>query len=184
MTRCSAIDAANYLVYLMSGAVDDLSNMKLNKILYFAQGQCLLQTGNVLFDDTIEAWEHGPVVQAVYNKYKIYNDSAITDYDLEQAKKMPEDISELLLKVSREYGRYTASALRNRTHLPNSPWSKVYIDGQHHTTIPVDLIRDYFRKHEKEVRDVQLSFSEEDFIGRRDEDGLLVLPKDWDDEEV
>ena len=79
MTRCSAIDAANYLVYLMSGTVDDLSNMKLNKILYFAQGQCLLQTGEVLFNDTIEAWEHGPVVQVVYNEYKKYNDNSIKD---------------------------------------------------------------------------------------------------------
>ncbi|MCR5425855.1 MAG: DUF4065 domain-containing protein [Lachnospiraceae bacterium] len=184
MTKCRALEAANYLVYLMSGTVEDLTNMKLNKILYYAQGQCLLQTGEPLFDDAIEAWGHGPVIDAVYHRYKKYNDGTITDYDQELAQRMPEEDAELLLHVAREYGRYTASALRSKTHLPNSPWSKVYVDGQHHTVIPVDLIREYFIEHEKEVGDIQLSISDEDFVGRRDADGILVLPKDWDDEEV
>ena len=37
----TAIAVANYLLYIMGEAFDDLTNMKLNKLLYFAQGHYL-----------------------------------------------------------------------------------------------------------------------------------------------
>ena len=182
--KCTALEAANYLIFLMNDSFDDLSNMKLNKLLYYAQGQYLLQKGEVLFDDDIEAWEHGPIIDKVYQKYKNSGDASISDYDTYMARQMPEDCADVLMKVAREYGRYTASALRNKTHVPNGPWDRVYVEGKNHTVIPVSYIKEYFEKNEKEIAEVEIPLSNEDFIGRRDENGYLVLPKEWNDEEI
>lgn len=40
---------ANYMLYIMSDAFDDLTNMKINKLLYFAQGHYLSKYGKALF---------------------------------------------------------------------------------------------------------------------------------------
>ena len=66
----TATTAANYLLYIMGEAFDDLTNMKLNKLLYFSQGHYLKKYGRPLFNNVIEAWGHGPVVPEVYSTYK------------------------------------------------------------------------------------------------------------------
>jgi uncharacterized phage-associated protein len=45
----------------------EVSNLKL---LYYAQGHHLAERGAPLFDDEIQAWSHGPVVQDVYHRLK------------------------------------------------------------------------------------------------------------------
>ena len=60
---------------------------------------------------------------------------------------------------------------------PKSPWSMTK-EGEE--ILPQD-IRAYFLKHEKMVEPLQIQFSEEDFIGHRDGDGIIVLPEDWQD---
>lgn len=182
--ECSALDIANYLIYLMSSSCDDLSNMKLNKLLYYAQGHCLQKTGVVMFSDPIEAWEHGPIVTSVYHKYKSYGDSHISEFNTDDLNKLPDEYKDILLDVARTYGRYTAAALRNMTHVPKSPWSQVYKPNVQHVVISVPLITDYFNKNVEELHSAELNLSEDDFVGYRDSDGILVLPKEWDDEEV
>ena len=46
--------------------------------------------------------------------------------------------------------------------------------------IPKSLIEDYFKTKEKQLDSLDVDFGEEDFIGYRDEDGYLVLPKEYD----
>lgn len=81
------------------------------------------------------------------------------------------------------YARYTASYLRTLTHIPGSPWDDAYTPNVAHIIISVDSIKKYFLEQD----DIVLSerkFTEDDFVGYRDKDGILVLPKEWDDEEV
>lgn len=174
---------ANYMLYIMSDAFDDLTNMKINKLLYFAQGYHLRKYGKPLFDDTIEAWGHGPVVPAVYEAYKQYGDKPIEGYEANSIGNITPEAEEVLYGVAREYGRYTASALRNMTHVVGSPWAQVYRGNHAHTEIPVDTIQRYFNESE-DLTVPEKQFKESDFIGYRDKDGVLVLPKDWDDGEI
>ena len=51
---------------------DGISNLKLQKLLYYAQGCTLALKNAPLFDDPIVAWQHGPVVESIYHKYKSY----------------------------------------------------------------------------------------------------------------
>ena len=180
----TARDVANYLIYLMNDSCDDLSNMKINKLLYYAQGHSYQRTGHPLFADPIEAFDHGPVVFDVYQKYSGARNNAIKEYDKTCLENLTDDEKELLLDVAREYGKYTASALRIMTHKPGSPWDITYRYGAMHNVIPEEMIADYFMSKEPVLRSLEQSFSDDDYVGFRDEDGYLVLPREWSDEEV
>ena len=175
-----AVTAANYLVYIMKDAFDDLTNMKINKLLYFAQGYHLKKYGVPLFQDNIEAWEHGPVVPEVYSAYKGYGDKSITGCDFDMTADITPEAKDILYGVARNYGRYTASALRNMTHVIGTPWDQVYRPGRSHVEIPLSMIRDYFAELE-ELSPAVKHFKESDFIGYHDESGAFVLPKEWDE---
>ncbi len=176
----NATDIANFLVFLMSDSQEDLTNMKLNKILYYAQGHYLQKTGKPLFDDKIEAWTHGPVVKSVYQEYKEYSDNPISKYNEDRLDVIDDEIKSYLVDVARVYGRYTAATLRNMTHKPKSPWAGTREGAE----ISIESIRQYFIENEDEIKPLEISFTEDDFVGHRDENGVLVLPKEWQDEEV
>lgn len=179
----TAAEAANYLLYIMGDTFDDLTNMKINKLLYFAQGHYLRKYGTPLFDNTIEAWDHGPVVPEVYSAYKRYGDQPIKGYDGDMIAGITPEAEDLLYNVARKYGRYTASALRNMTHVVGSPWDQFYQGNHSHAAIPLTAIQNYFAEAEDLIPAVK-QFKESDFIGYRGKDGVLVLPKEWDDGEV
>ena len=56
-----AIDVARFFINIANTIpTDDLmTNMRVNKLLYFAQGECLRQLGRPLFDEDMEAWQYG-----------------------------------------------------------------------------------------------------------------------------
>ena len=68
-TMHTALDVAKWFltynkIMMDSDGAEYISNLKLQKLLYYAQGTFLAVTGFPLFDDAIEAWTHGPVVPA------------------------------------------------------------------------------------------------------------------------
>ena len=175
-----ATDIANFLVYLMSDSCDDLTNLKLNKILYYAQGHYLKNFGEPLFDDKIEAWQYGPVVNSVYHTYKCFNNQPITGCNAEKVNLIEDKVKSFLVDIARKYGRFTASTLLNMTHKPKSPWAEV----QEGEEITVKRIQDYFINNEEPIVPLELNYTEEDFIGHRDSNGVLVLPGGWNDAEI
>src|SRR5829696_6466136 len=56
---------------------DLISNLKLQKLVYYAQGFHLTTKGRPLFKENIEAWVHGPVVPELYHAFKDCGSSAI-----------------------------------------------------------------------------------------------------------
>lgn len=178
-----AIDVANFFISLFDCFEEDndLTNMKINKLLYYAQGHSYERLGKPLFNDDIEAWENGPVVNGVYQNLKQYNNNTVSavigDYNPDVFSS--EEV-ELLLDIAREYGKYSASTLRNMTHAKGTPWQNAF-DGSYHKQIPQEDIAEYFMSN-----DVLSSFEcdpEIETIGRT-ENGCLILPKeeldDWD----
>ena len=68
-------------VKTLGGEADLISNLKLQKLLYYAQGMHLALYDAPLFGDEIVAWRHGPVVESVYQKYKTNGSNAIGDFE-------------------------------------------------------------------------------------------------------
>lgn len=141
----SVFDAANFFVDIVNRSEEDqITNLRLNKLLYFAQGCCLSRTGGKLFGDEIEAWDYGPVVPSVYRKYKVCGKSPIRavddDYD---PGVFSEEEREILLDVMREYGKYMSSELVTITHRKGSPWSRT----KERDVIDPGIIKEYFEEH-------------------------------------
>ena len=146
--RHDALDVAKWFLRrnnaeAILNEADDISNLKLQKLLYYAQGICLGMTGEVLFDDSIVAWQHGPVVVSVYDKYCVYGRSGIiyTD-DLAPKEEYSEAEEDILSKVYDYFGQFSAWKLRNMTH-EEAPWQNT---PKNHV-IDVALIKDYFERH-------------------------------------
>lgn len=100
---------------------ETLSNMKLQKLLYYAQGfNMALNNGDLLFRDRVYAWAHGPVVLDVYHRFK-ENGSAGLPSDGIAAPDLDEDTQALLEEVWQAYGQFSAWRLREMTHR-EPPW--------------------------------------------------------------
>ena len=68
----SAIDVAKYIIWFCKENGYSISNLKLQKLLYFVQAQFLISTGAPAFKEEIEAWDFGPVVSKVYQYFKMW----------------------------------------------------------------------------------------------------------------
>ena len=96
-----------------------VSNLKLQKMLYYQQGFHLAVFNKPLFDDEIEAWMYGPAIPCVYDHYKRHGNSGIK-YNGEILALSPEQES-LFNEVFDVYGDYSAIGLMNMTHR-EAPW--------------------------------------------------------------
>ena len=68
----SASLIAKYIIERCDHYNQTISNLKLQKILYFVQAEFLVEENRRCFFEEIEAWDYGPVVPNVYRKYKMY----------------------------------------------------------------------------------------------------------------
>jgi len=68
----TAAQVADYLIHLSQRHGDPITNLKLQKLLYYAQGWHLAFFGRRLFHDQIQAWLRGPVVYGVWKKYSAH----------------------------------------------------------------------------------------------------------------
>lgn len=118
-----------------------ISNLKLQKLLYYAQGSFLAVTDSPLFDDPIVAWQHGPVVESVYHEYKKNGSNGIPFNDDFNFDTFTNDENNLLKEVYETFGQYSAWKLRNMTH-NETPWKST----RQNSTISQDIIKDYFKK--------------------------------------
>ena len=74
----SAIEVANYIIKYEHSQKRIISNLKLQKLLYFVQAQFIRVKNEICFKDKIVAWSFGSVVLDVYNVYKWYGGLDIT----------------------------------------------------------------------------------------------------------
>ena len=123
----SVYDVANYFLSQVDPDDDDcISNLKLQKLCYYAQGFYMaLHNGVRLFDNDLEAWQHGPVVPELYRKYKTEHSACLradTNFDINS---IPEDIRNFLDEIYQMYGQFSAWRLREMTHA-ESPWQNSY----------------------------------------------------------
>lgn len=132
-----------------------LENMKLQKLVYIAYGWYLALTGKRLFDEPIQAWQHGPVIRSLYDEFKHFVSSAITgrateiNFDTwdETVPRVDADDNEvhlILSKVWAAYNRFSGWQLRAKTHEPGTPWSMTYDPAERDKVIPDELIRPHF----------------------------------------
>jgi len=143
VTTISALDAAKYLIALDDPEEDPVSNLKLQKLLYYAQGVHLALHNVPLFEERIEAWDHGPVCPPVYHAYKAHGSDPIPLPDEFDPMSLPEAARETLNEVHTVYGQFSAWRLREMTHAED-PWKNNYRQGRKFVEIPRADLRKFF----------------------------------------
>lgn len=100
---------------------DTLSNLKLQKLLYYMQGFHLAFFDEPFFNESIEAWTYGPVVPVVFQEFKKYKKDSINPDNYHDDLVLTDDEQQMFDMVYSEYNRYSAVALMNMTHT-EGPW--------------------------------------------------------------
>jgi uncharacterized phage-associated protein len=120
----AANDIARYILSLANPEENDISNLKLQKLCYYAQGLCSAMRGSPLFEERIYAWDHGPVVEVLYHEYKPFRASPIPVPEFDSSKIAAADKT-AITDVVEHFGQFSAWALRNMTH-EERPWAEAY----------------------------------------------------------
>lgn len=135
-------DVAKCFLYLDdTNEGDGISNLKLQKLVYYAQGFFSAIFGKPLFNEEICAWAHGPVVPALYHQYKLFGSDHIptpTDFDMSS---LTQNEFELVEEVFEVFGQFSAWKLRNMTH-EEAPWLNHELQAGE---IPLPEITEYFK---------------------------------------
>ena len=146
----TAIDVAKNIINIYNTKVDELvksyditpeyiTNLKLQKLLYYVQGLCVMIFGQKAFPEKILAWNYGPVVNEVYQQYKNNHANEILSYD--NVKDISNGMYKVIEEVVTSYGAIESNKLIDFTH-EESPWKDTEINKE----INIESIRNYFSK--------------------------------------
>ena len=126
MQSYSAMEVANFIISTCANLKDPVSNLRLQKLLYFAWVNFYRETHRYLFLDNMYAWNLGPVVPEVYFEYCAYGGQPIDPYHEPFIDSTDADI---LNKIIDSYRLVPVNKLVERTHMPDTAWYKVYNNG-------------------------------------------------------
>jgi uncharacterized phage-associated protein len=110
-------DIADYfLLKTQEDGHELLSNMKLQKLIYYAQGLYLVLFNEPLFQEPIEAWTYGPAVRSLFDKYKDYGGQGIPaniDFD---PLIIDNETRDFLDEIYQVFGQFSAVRLMEISH--------------------------------------------------------------------
>ena len=155
---------------LLLDTADDLgiavSNLALQKLLYFAHGHFLIQTGSPLVQGAFEAWNNGPVHPAVYHAFKAAGREPIrtrasgrnvmTGESKALANPASSDVRRHVNRILASYGHLSPGLLVAISHAPRGPWATVREQAMRATSlgarIPDSLTSERFHYQKIVVR--------------------------------
>jgi uncharacterized phage-associated protein len=119
------LNAARYFIVKAyeDGIEAEMTNMKVQKLLYYAQSLHLALYNEPLFEEEIQAWRYGPVCPPAYSFYSEFEAKQLPVPRAESLSEIPLEKKELLEEVWGYFGGYHAYGLSNMTH-GEFPWKK------------------------------------------------------------
>jgi len=144
MKTYKAMEIANFFVDKANENDEEMTNLKLQKLVYFAKGFSLALFDKPLFRDLVRAWKWGPVVPDVYHAYKVFGSGPIPSVDF-YSPVVDEETTQLLDRVYKNYGHLSGPTLSNLTHKKGTPWHQCY-EEELSRRIPDDVIKSHFKE--------------------------------------
>ncbi|MCF2641137.1 DUF4065 domain-containing protein [Roseburia hominis] len=133
-----ALDIAKYVIDKCTRDNCPISNLQLQKILYYIQ-KAFLNQGKHAFRDDIEAWQFGPVVPVVYRKYCMYGAMPIEENSEIHLNEDDRRIIDTVIVQKRKINPWT---LVDDTHKAGGAWDIIYRHGVgNKNKIPDELIQ-------------------------------------------
>lgn len=149
---------ANFILDYADEQGIDLTIMSLLKIIYFAHGWHLAEKNEPLVKNQFEAWQHGPVVRALYEQFSKSGDKPIKvrgmifdpvrgTSSIAQCRLTSEE-AQFLRNIFDTFAGFHAFELSHLSHVPGSPWDRIWNASLTRVNpgmkIPNELIRAHF----------------------------------------
>ncbi|HET7230009.1 MAG TPA: type II toxin-antitoxin system antitoxin SocA domain-containing protein [Longimicrobium sp.] len=179
----SALEIAEWFLSAVDPrAGDSLTNLKLQKLLYYAQAWTVALLGRPLFREPVEAWAHGPVVDNVYQQYKGHGFNSLPA--VRKTVEVAPEERVLLEDVLAVYGEHSATFLEALTH-SEEPWASVWGDrpptSRSRREIPLALIGEFYQKQYEQRDDPNAKVDLRQMRTELLEPGIISLPPLGDD---
>lgn len=147
----TALDIAKWFVNATDReSGDDITHLKVQKLIYYAQGWALALVGEPLFKEDLQAWAHGPVAPSVWNEYREYGYAPLPP--TKSRKKIDSRTIRLLESVNENYGIYTAKKLEKMTH-KEMPWIEARGDDPPEVRSTAPISKKTMKKFFADIRD-------------------------------
>jgi uncharacterized phage-associated protein len=134
-----------------------LSNLKLQKLLYFVHGRYLIETGRPLIAGEFEAWKFGPVHTLVYAAFKDFGAEDIVGHasridPVTRSTQPIEPVNDPTVErhvahVVSSLGRMTAGQLVELTHAAGGAWAKTVEDAETSANLGLKIANSTIRSH-------------------------------------
>ncbi|TAF05170.1 MAG: DUF4065 domain-containing protein [Nostocales cyanobacterium] len=145
---------ADYFIWLANETGSFLSNLKLQKLVYYAQAWYLALYGQPLFAEDFEAWVHGPVIPDLYQEYKKFGWKPILK-DVEEPT-FSDQVHEFLKELTEVYFGCDAFELEQMTHR-EYPWiearGNIPQDAPSNAIISKEAMKEYYQKRAEAEED-------------------------------
>lgn len=157
----NVLEVCRHIINYSNEKKYEISNLKLQKLLYVVQGFFLVDKAKKCFNEKIEAWDFGPVVPEAYREYKVYgavNIPTITRYfslnkeNLFESKYIEykdntiiDDDKTTINEVVESLSTVSALGLMKWTH-EQDPWLNAYKRGENNE-ISLEDIKEWFKQY-------------------------------------
>lgn len=135
------LEISKYVIKYEDSKGRPISNLRLQKLLYFIQANSLVETSKPCFKQKIEAWDYGPVVPSAYHEYKKFGSTPIfpskRNIDILDSK-----TKVLINEILEECSKITTKKLVEITHR-QKPWKIAYAN-YYNKEITTQSILEYF----------------------------------------
>ena len=140
-----ALNVAKALIMVSNRRGIPIDHLKLQKLLYFAQALSLVRNKEPLFTNRIYAWDHGPVVKTVWEKYNKHKKEKLSleETDDTQSLNLSDKEMTVIEDITETMKKYSGIELRKMTH-KHYPWKEVYQKGQN-KIITNKNIQEYYK---------------------------------------
>lgn len=159
----------DYYISLSNETQNLITNLKLQKLMYYTQAWHLAITDSRLFNGVFQAWVHGPVMVELYNEYRNFKWNPIERKDLGHGSldrlrnRIDEQTLEFIDQIVDEYFGMSAYELERLTHM-EEPWRKARVglsdDQPSNEIIKDEWMIEYIKKYlkdEDEEKNLQTS---------------------------
>lgn len=121
------VSALELSKYILKESSKDLSNLELQKTLYFTELDYIKEFGEHLISDDFEAWQYGPVVREVYCEYRNYGANSIDRPEKETlSKKLKEKELGIINKSIEKCNKESYWNLVEKSCKKGSAWEKSF----------------------------------------------------------
>jgi uncharacterized phage-associated protein len=159
----SAKAVANKFLRLARREGRHIDPLQMQKFVYLAQGWTLGLTDEPLFQESIEAWDYGPVVPSLYHSLKLFGSSPIVgllkeyDYEIDDlvvaSGEFDMQEEDIISAVWEKYGTWSGPKLINFTHKRGAPWAatREANPSERDARISRSAMRDWFAEQADEA---------------------------------